>query len=151
MMQRVKDVQLVLYKLNMNIKVFLSGGMNDSNWQQEVINSVGKEGYIYFNPREHFLSKSKEYTMWDLFYVKKCDVVFAYMQKDNPSGFGLTLEIGYATALGKQIILVDEKSSFDEKFDEKFKIVRESSSIVFDSFSDGINFLKNLRNGISTL
>ena len=135
----------------MNIKVFLSGGMNESNWQQEVIDSVGKDGYIYFNQREHFLSKSKEYTMWDLFYVKNSDVVFAYMQKDNPSGFGLTLEIGYAAALGKQIILIDEKSSLDELFAQKFKIVRESSSIVFESFSDGINFLKNLRNGISTL
>jgi nucleoside 2-deoxyribosyltransferase len=135
----------------MNIKVFLSGGMNESNWQQEVIDSVGKDGYLYFNPREHFLSKSKEYTMWDLFYVKNCDVVFAYMQKDNPSGFGLTLEIGYAAALGKQIILIDEKSSLDEIFAQKFKIVRESSSIVFESFSDGINLLKKLRNGIFTL
>lgn len=135
----------------MDIKIFLSGGMNESNWQQEVINLVGQDGYIYFNPREHFLSNANEYTMWDLFYVKNCDVIFAYMQKDNLSGFGLTLEIGYAAALGKQIILVDEKSSFDEKFEQKFKIVRESSSIVFDSFSDGINFLKNLRNGITTL
>jgi len=135
----------------MNLKVFLSGGMNESNWQQEVIDSVGKDGYIYFNPREHCLSKSKKYTMWDLFYVKNCDIVFAYMQKDNPSGFGLTLEIGYAAALGKQIILIDEKSSLDEIFAQKFKIVRETSSIVFENFSDGINFLKKLRNGIATL
>ncbi|MDP2089501.1 MAG: nucleoside 2-deoxyribosyltransferase domain-containing protein [Flavobacteriaceae bacterium] len=135
----------------MDIKVFLSGGMNESNWQQQVINLVGKDGYIYFNPREHFLLKANEYTMWDLFYVKNCDVVFAYMQKDNPSGFGLTLEIGYAAALGKQIILIDEKSSLDEIFEQKFKIVRESSSIVFDNFSDGITYLKNLRNGITTL
>ena len=135
----------------MNIKVFLSGGINESNWQQQVIEAVGKDGYIYFNPREHFLSKPKEYTIWDLFYVKNCDIVFAYMQKDNPSGFGLTLEIGYAAALGKQIILIDEKSSLDEMFAQKFNIVRESSSIVFDSFSDGISPLKKLRNGISTL
>lgn len=133
----------------MNIKVFLSGGMNESNWQQEVINSVGNDKYIYFNPREHLLSKSNEYTMWDLFYVKNCDVVFAYMQRNNPSGIGLTLEIGYAAALGKQIILIDEKSSFDEHFEQKFKIVRESSSIVFESLLDGIKFLKNLQNGIS--
>jgi hypothetical protein len=135
----------------MDLKVFLSGGMNESNWQQEVINIVGQDGYIYFNPREHLLSNANEYTMWDLFYVKNCDVLFAYMQKENPSGFGLTLEIGYAAALGKQIILVDEKSSFDEKFEQKFKIVHESSSIVFESFSDGINFLKNIRNGIIKL
>ena len=135
----------------MDIKVFLSGGMNESNWQQKVINLVGKDGYIYFNPREHFLLNASEYTMWDLFYVKNCDVIFAYMQKDNPSGFGLTLEIGFAAALGKQIILIDEKSASDEIFKQKFKIVRESSSIVFDNFSDGITFLKSLRNGITAL
>jgi nucleoside 2-deoxyribosyltransferase len=135
----------------MSIKVFLSGGMNETNWQQNVITSVGKEGFVYFNPREHLLKKSKEYTIWDLFYVKNCDVVFAYMEKDNPSGFGLTLEIGYAAALGKKIILIDEKSSIDAHFEQKFRIVRESSSIVFDNFSDGIMFLKNLQNGVTSL
>lgn len=135
----------------MDIKVFLSGGMNESNWQQEVIDFVGKDGFIYFNPREHSLINPSEYTMWDLFYVKNCQVLFAYMQKDNPSGFGLTLEIGYAAALGKQIILIDEKSVSDKIFEQKFKIVRESSSIVFDSFSDGLTFLKKLRNGINSL
>ncbi len=135
----------------MNIKVFLSGGMNESNWQQEVINAVGKEGFLYFNPREHLLTKSEEYTIWDLFYVNKCDIVFAYMEKNNPSGFGLTLEIGYAAALGKQIILIDEKSSIDAEFEQKFRIVREASSIVFEKFSDGIMFLKNLQNGVTSL
>jgi nucleoside 2-deoxyribosyltransferase len=135
----------------MDVKVFLSGGMNDSNWQQEVIDFVGTDGFIYFNPREHSLINPREYTMWDLFYVKNCEVIFAYMQKDNPSGFGLTLEIGYAAALGKQIILIDEKSTSDKLFEQKFKIVRESSTIVFDNFSDGLTFLKKLRNGISSM
>lgn len=135
----------------MNLKVFLSGGMNESNWQQEVINAVGTEGFIYFNPREHMLNKSKEYTIWDLFYIKNCDIVFAYMQKNNPSGIGLSLEIGYAAALGKQIILIDEKSSNNQSFKKKFKIVRESSTIVYENLSDGILLLKNLRNGVYSL
>ena len=137
----------------METKVYLSGGMNNSNWQQEVIEQLGgaEKSYVFYNPREHNLSHSREYTIWDLFYVKNCDVVFAYMQKDNPSGYGLTLEIGYATALGKPIILVDERSDNDEKFKRYFEIVHESSSIVFNNLADGIKFLKNIRNGIITM
>jgi nucleoside 2-deoxyribosyltransferase len=135
----------------METKVYLSGGMNKSNWQQKVMKATGKKGYVFYNPREHNLSHSREYTIWDLFYVKNCDVVFAYMQKDNPSGYGLTLEIGYATALGKPIILIDERSDDDEKFKRYFEIVRESSSIVFKNLPEGIKFLQNIRNGIITL
>jgi nucleoside 2-deoxyribosyltransferase len=130
----------------MNINIYLAGGINVSNWQKKVITTTNKNGFVFFNPREHSLLNSKEYTIWDLFYVKNCDVVFAYMQKDNPSGFGLTLEVGYAKALNKLIILVDEKSLFEKDFSEKFRIVRESASIVFDNLSDGINFLKKLKN-----
>ena len=73
------------------------------------------------------------------------------MEKDNPSGFGLTLEVGFAAALGKQIILIDDKSSSDDTFKQKFNIVRESSTIVFEKFSDGVNFLKKIKNGNSAI
>lgn len=135
----------------METKVYLSGGLNNSDWQGKLIDKVGKEGYVYFNPREHNLEHSKEYTIWDLYYVRNCDIVFAYMQKENPSGYGLTLEVGIAAALGKPIILIDERSENDKDFKSYFKIVRESSSIVFNDFESGIKFLKNLRNGIVTL
>lgn len=134
----------------METKVYLSGGLNKSNWQSKLIANVGKEGYAFFNPREHHLENSKEYTIWDLYYVKNCDVVFAYMENDNPSGYGLTLEIGVASALGKPVILVDERSKNDSNFKKYFKIVQESSTIVFDNLEDGTNFLKNFRNGIIT-
>ncbi len=152
-MQKQKDVLVALYKKNlfMETRVYLSGGMNQSNWQENVINSVGKKGYVFYNPRDHKLMNSKEYTIWDLFYVKNCDIVFAYMQNENPSGFGLTLEIGYAIALGKQVVLVDEKSINNSDFKNYFKIVQETSSIVFNNLEDGINFLKNIRNGIITM
>ncbi|MBK8609279.1 MAG: nucleoside 2-deoxyribosyltransferase domain-containing protein [Chitinophagaceae bacterium] len=135
----------------METKVYLSGGMNEENWQANLISNVGKNGFAFFNPREHKLEHSREYTIWDLYYVKNCDFVFAYMEQNNPSGYGLTLEIGYASAIGKPIILVDEKSIHDANFKKYFKIVRESSSIVFDNLEDGIKFLKNIRNGIVTM
>jgi len=142
-------VQVVSFDI-MQTKVYLSGGMNTSNWQKEVIETV-KSGYVFYNPREHNLSQSREYTIWDLFYVKQCDIVFAYMQDINPSGYGLTLEIGYAVALGKPVILVDERSIKDEKFRKYFTFVKETVSINFDNLKDGIQFLINLRNGVVSL
>ena len=132
----------------MNTKVYLSGGMNESNWQKTVIDAVDCDGYIFFNPREHNLIDSKQYTFWDLYYVDKCDIVFAYMQEENPSGYGLTLEIGYAKALNKPIILVDEKSHLQGNFSRYFKIVKESSTVVFENLGEGIELLKKLRHGV---
>ncbi|MBZ4040946.1 MULTISPECIES: nucleoside 2-deoxyribosyltransferase domain-containing protein [Flavobacterium] len=132
----------------MKTKVYLAGGMNESNWQKKVIETINSENFVFYNPREHELTNSAEYTFWDLFYVKQSDILFAYMQNDNPSGIGLTLEVGYARALDKSIILIDERSKNDEIFANRFKIVRESSTIVFDNLEEGINFLKKIKNGI---
>jgi nucleoside 2-deoxyribosyltransferase len=121
-------------------KVYLAGGFR-TNWQNKVIEACG-ESFMFFNPREHELEiDSKQYTTWDLFHVKHCDILFAYMEATNPSGLGLCLEVGYAKALGKTVVLIDEKSSNDEAFAKYFKIVRESSDVLFSKLEDGIRFL----------
>lgn len=135
----------------MKTKVFLSGGMKSSDWQKKVINEINSNDFIFYNPREHNLNNPEQYTAWDLFYVKECDILFAFMSSDNPSGFGLTLEVGYAKGLDKLIILIDEKSTIDDKFASNFKIVRESSTLIFENLKEGIEFLKNIRNGVSML
>jgi nucleoside 2-deoxyribosyltransferase len=135
----------------MNLNVYLAGGMTTSDWQSIVMHRVSKEGFTFFNPRHHKLDDSKEYSNWDLFYVSKCDVLFAFMQDTNPSGIGLSLEVGYARALNKLIILIDEKSITDSNFKKYFSLVRETSSIVFENLDDGINYLLKLKNGVTTL
>lgn len=121
-------------------KVYLSGGFK-SNWQSKVIEAIGDK-CIFFNPREHKLDSDKEYWVWDIHFVKECDIVFAYMEADNPSGFGLTFEIGLAYALNKTILLVDEKSNIDQEFERYFKIVANSTQIVFNNLEEGIRYLK---------
>jgi len=64
------------------------------------------------------------------------------MEQDNPSGYGLATEIGYARGLGKTVILVDERSQADEQFSQYFAIVREMSDVVLDSLEEGIALLK---------
>jgi nucleoside 2-deoxyribosyltransferase len=121
-------------------KVYLAGTLN-TTWQNRVIESLrGK--FIFYNPQEHSLEESKMYTVWDLHYLKKSNIIFAYLNNENPSGYGLTLEIGYARALNKTIILVDEKSQNNPVFEKYFRIVRDSSSIVFDSLELGLKYLE---------
>lgn len=126
--------------MNYKMKIYLAGGMK-SGWQNTVINKL-KDRCIFFNPQDHQLNNAKEYTIWDLHFVNSSDIIFVYLEKENPSGFGLTLEIGYAKALNKTIILVDERSKFDSSFANYFKIVRESASVVFDDFESGLNYLE---------
>ena len=125
--------------MNNKAKVYLAGGMK-SGWQDNIIERF-KNKFIFFNPRDHKLDNPIEYTLWDLHFVKESDILFAFMEKENPSGFGLTLELGFAKALNKTIILVDERSAVNESFANRFKIVRESSSVTFNNIEDGIKFL----------
>ncbi|MES2478295.1 MAG: nucleoside 2-deoxyribosyltransferase domain-containing protein [Bacteroidota bacterium] len=121
-------------------KVFLSGGFK-SNWQANVIGLL-KDYFIFFNPLEHELEHSEFYTIWDIHFLKECDIFFAYMEDSNPSGYGLSFELGVAYALNKTIILIDEKSQVNDTFAKYFKILYKPSGVVLNNLSDGIDYLK---------
>ena len=121
-------------------KVFLSGGFK-SNWQATLITELSDK-FIFFNPREHGLEHSDFYTTWDIHFVKECDILFAYMESTNPSGYVLTFELGVAYALNKTIILVDEKSKAGDSFAKYFRILYKPSGVVMDNLADGIDYLK---------
>ncbi|BAS31184.1 hypothetical protein [Dehalococcoides mccartyi] len=120
------------------VRVYLSGGMN-SEWQEDVMKICPK--HRYFNPKVSGHKLPSHYKVWDIFYVKESDIVFAYMEKTNPSGYGLACEIGYAKALGKTVVLVDEKQESDAEFSRYFAIVRELADVVFENLDDGVRFL----------
>jgi nucleoside 2-deoxyribosyltransferase len=125
-------------------KVFLSGRL-ESNWQDKVIAEV--RNVEFYDPRSHELQSPNQYAIWDTHHVRRADILFAYMEKDNPSGYGLAIEIGYARSLGKTVILVDERSQVDEQFRRYFAIVREMSDVVLDSLEEGIALLKRFVRG----
>lgn len=126
----------------MKNRVYLAGGLR-SNWQKQIIDSLEGQ-FIFFNPRDHGLEKSsKEYTTWDLHFLQQSEILFGFMEEDNPSGYGLALEVGFAKAQGKTIILVDERSSQDARFARHYKMVHETASVVFSSLGEGIEFLKS--------
>jgi nucleoside 2-deoxyribosyltransferase len=111
-------------------KIYLAGGFK-SGWQDKIISLLPDTIEVY-DPRSHKLSKPADYTKWDLDAIKQSDVVIAYMEKNNPGGYALALEIGYAKALGKSIFLIDEHD--DAQRQHYFEMVREVSDKRYESF-----------------
>ena len=95
---------------------------------------------MFFDPATHGLDNPEDYTKWDLDHVKKADIVLAYYSPDNPSGFGMCLEIGYAKAMNKKVLLIDEVGS------NNWAIVRECCSISVRDINTGITELLTLIN-----
>jgi nucleoside 2-deoxyribosyltransferase len=108
-----------------------------SGWQDKVKRVCPYIDFI--DPRKHYLTWSREYTAWDLLMLRQCDVVFAYLEKDNPSGIGLALECGYAKALGKTVIFVNEQDHIG-----KNAIIECISDACYNTLYDAIYFLRTL-------
>ena len=121
--------------------IYLAGGMK-SDWQHIVINKYyNNSNAVFTNPQNHGLNNPKLYTTWDLHGVKQCDILFGYMEEINPSGYGLAAEIGYAKAMNKTIILVDERSAVDDAFRYKYAFIHNIADVVFDNLDDGMEYL----------
>jgi len=122
------------------MKIYLAGGFR-SGWQSKVIKRIQHHDFI--NPAEKEVNE--EWTLdkigvWDLHYIRNTDVVFAYMENTNPSGIGLSVEVGYAHGLGKTVILILEPGNKTIP-DRYLSFIKKASDIVFDNFEDGIKFL----------
>ena len=84
------------------MKVYLAGGLS-CDWQDRV-----PAHWELLDPRSWQDPDPAVYTERDLTAIRAADVVLAYMSSANPSGFGMSLEVGYAHALGKRVLFVDE-------------------------------------------
>lgn len=115
-----------------DMKIYLAGGMK-SNWQDIYINKF--PNFTFIDPRTHGLKDEKDYTRWDLEGVANSDVVLAYMDNSNPSGFGLCLEVGFGKALNKKIIYVCEDKNERQKY---FGMVRACADFVCESIEESL-------------
>lgn len=119
------------------IKVYLAGSLN-GGWQDTIKKDPRMKKIEFFDPSTHGLDKPEDYTIWDLRHLKESDVVLGYYSIVNPSGFGMCIEIGYAKALNKKIILIDEVGR------DNWAIVRECCTVVVKYTNAGIVELLNL-------
>jgi len=90
--------------------IYLSGGFK-TGWQQEVTDVImgHRDDAVVLDPSAHLIHDPKLYVEADLGMIRDCDMVFAFMEATNPSMSNLSFELGYACALGKTIVLVNQK------------------------------------------
>ena len=86
--------------------------------------------------------------MWDLEAIQRSDWIFAYLEANNPGGYALAAEIGYAKALGKRVLLVNEKRGDDERNGRYFDLLSATCDLEFTSLAEGIEFLRKLESVI---
>jgi len=113
--------------------VYLAGGMR-SGWQDVIKTDIPNA--IYIDPRVNKLLDERNYTGYDLSGVIAADIIFAYMERDNPAGHGMAVEIGYAAALGKTIIYVEDTKHPNSRY---FGMMRTLSTK--HDYIDGIECL----------
>jgi len=118
------------------LTVYLAGGMH-TEWRERVKKQVPFA--IFLDPTSHGLRDESAYTQWDLAAIEKSEIVFAYLEKENPSGLGMMFELGYAAKAAKTIILVNEWE--DSAEDTYVGMARATASVYYTSLEAGINFL----------
>jgi nucleoside 2-deoxyribosyltransferase len=118
--------------------LYLAGGFR-TGWQAGVFERL--TNFEIFDPSGHSIADPVEYTEWDLKAIRDCDVVLANMEDSNPGGYALAMEIGFAKALGKKIVFVDQISDPHRK--RYFEMVRQASDRVFSSLADALDYLSS--------
>ena|ERR1700682_4875620 len=121
------------------LTLYVAGGFR-SGWQKEVHSALPE--YDILDPSAQQIRDPEEYTEWDLDAIRRSDVVLANMEATNPGGYSLALEVGFAKALGKRIVLVDQIS--DPAIKRYFEMVRQSSDVVFGSLTEAIEHLNTI-------
>lgn len=123
------------------MKVYLAGGMKDG-WQDYFLDAC--PNVQFFDPRKTGLTDPADYTKWDLEHVSKADVVLACMDSTNPSGYGLSVEIGYAKALGKRVIFIDNVTDWRSRY---FDMHRQVADFCTGSFERAAEWILELASG----
>ncbi len=118
-------------------KIYLAGGFR-SGWQDHV--STFKS-FDYVDPRSHNLGEESQFTFCDFEAIRQSDWIFANLETTNPGGYNLALEVGFARALGKRVIVVDEKSSGSQAVSRQLSMLRSSADVYFESFQEAIAYL----------
>lgn len=134
------------------IKVYLAGDVSEDRWRLKVIKECRDcpiewlspiDGYSY-DPNDLIGANATKLTfhLADRMKLEKADVVFAYIRAWSNSAFsGTSWELGYAKALGKTIIVVNDMMESRRYLYELVHRMADSYHLTMD---DGIHFLRDL-------
>ena len=118
------------------MKIYLAGGLR-SGWRETVKMSANYPDVKYLDPNDHNLSIPSQYTNMDLHMIDNSDLVFGYLEGNNPGGYNTLFELGYAVGKGIPIIFISEKPDWDRYVG----MVKQSSLFYTDIFEEGVMFL----------
>jgi nucleoside 2-deoxyribosyltransferase len=109
-----------------------------------VIDFYQKDEKHYIYKYRTGITDTKQQIEWDLEAIRNSDIIFAHIESSNPSGYGLSSEVGYTTTRNKSIVLLNEKSKTASEIASYLKIDREAANVVFEDLNEGIASLKKL-------
>lgn len=117
------------------MKVYIAGGMR--SWVGCLLAKyLRADGHEVLDPNDWAESNptAMQYTQADLAAIRKSDVVVAFMSSDNPSGYGMSLEVGFAHGIGKPVLFLDKISGdWRSKY---FDMVRSVAHDFVETTSD---------------
>lgn len=119
--------------------VYLAGGFR-SGWQRQVHERLNRQTVL--DPSLHGLGPPEDYTSWDLEAIRSSDCVLAYMEASNPAGYSLAMEVGFAYALGKHIVLVEEHPTSERH--RYFAMIRHVAHAKFANLEDAVAYVGGL-------
>jgi hypothetical protein len=90
------------------MNIYLAGGMQ-GGWSDQLRNFPWLYDINWLDPRDwaEDCPTPRDYTARDLAEIRSADLVVAHMDSSNPSGYGMSFEVGYAVALGKPVVYWD--------------------------------------------
>ena len=128
------------------MKVYLAGNLH-TDWRSQIVEACPNIEFLQpYKDYEGNFVRTEEgksivfpdlFTARDLLFVRECDVFFGYITRygERSRHHGTMIELGYAKALGKLIILAVDIPSFD--------MAMEVADVVFsfNGLRRGIDYL----------
>jgi len=123
---KIKRFESLEYKS----KIYLAGVFG--KFRDVIINDTDAD---WLNP-EHMTNEINWFEL-ETDAIRECDGIIAWFEKGNPSGFGMTFEMGMAFALNKPYLLVLEEPSMDRKFSMQSK----GAEKTFESWENCLDYI----------
>jgi len=98
-------------------------------------NEIELKAYDYSNP----VSCNHAIFERDKWMVSNCDIVFANLLNPKHVSIGITMELAWASLLGKHTVVVMEESNV-----HKHAFIIESADIIFNNMGDALQYFTDL-------
>lgn len=131
-----RPIAIQIPDFNQTVYVYTAGPMEDevhhdkkrSQWREKLPNMA--PGIIYLHPRVDG-ARFGIYFPHDLIYLDKSNMLVVYLNAGDAPRTGTAFEMGRAHAMGKPIILIDERAG-----DERYNLIRRASNVVVHTFEE---------------